>query len=194
MEHSIEVIKSDLISLPPSIFATKWFFDSVPFVFENNYRQYIDWRHELSDKIKIDPSDIIITGSANLGFSLNPNKNFKEFDHISDVDICIFSEYYFTIAWHDLLNLSLVGLSNKMNTVVKEHRNRYIYWGTIATDQILPLLSFGRTWARIIPQMSKYKPLGDHEIHFRIYRDRHSFRSYLLTSIENRRTAIMEAL
>lgn len=193
MGHEPEIIKNDLLSLPPSVFATKWYFDAVPFVFENKYQQYIEWRHELASNINVDPSDIIITGSASLGLSLNPHKNFKVFDAQSDVDVCIFSEYYFSIAWHDLLNLSLVNLNYKMSSAVKEHRSRFIYWGTIATDQILPLLSFGSQWGRIIPQMNKYDALTDREINFRIYRDRQSFRRYLLTSIEDRRTVLLEA-
>ena len=186
-----DIIKEELLSLSPSKFATKWYFDAVPFVFENQYNQYLEWRHELSDKINVDPSDVIITGSAGLGISLNPHKNFKAFNPGSDIDICVFSEYYFSVAWHDLLNLSFNGLDYKMISAIKEHRNRYIYWGTIATDQILPIL--GAQWGRIIPQMSKYKALEDHDIHFRIYRDRQSFRRYLLNSIEDRKAALLEA-
>ena len=193
MVHEPEIIKKDLLALTPSVFATKWYFDAIPFVFENEYDQYIDWRHNLAAQINIDPSDIIITGSAGLGISLNPHKNFKSFDSRSDIDVCIFSEYYFSVAWHDLLNISLVGLNYKMSAAIKEHRSRFIYWGTIATDQILPLLSFGSHWGRVIPQMSKYNALKDHEINFRIYKDRQSFRRYLLTSIEDRRTVLLEA-
>ena len=192
MLHDIEIIKKDLVNLDPSIFATKWFFDTIPFVFEEEYSQYIQWRHELSEKINIDPCDIIITGSAGLGISLNPNKNFKPFDSASDIDICIFSEYYFSVAWHDLLGLSLAGSSYKMITAIKEHRNKYIYWGTIATDIILPVLSFGAEWARIIPKINGYVSLRDHEIHFRIYKDRQAFRRYLLNSLINRKTALLE--
>lgn len=110
----------------------------------------ISWRHDLAEKLGIDPSDIIITGSAGLGISLNPHKNFKCFDAKSDIDICIFSEYFFSVAWHDLLNLPLVGLNSKMSSAVKEHRSSFIYWGTVATDQILPILSFGPQWGRIM--------------------------------------------
>lgn len=193
MIHQPEIIKNDLLTLAPSIFATKWYFDTIPFVFENQYDDYISWRHELADKLNIDPSDIIITGSANLGISLNPYKNFKVFNQQSDIDICIFSEYYFSVAWHDLLNLSFKGQNYKMINAIKDHTSRLIYWGTIATEQILPVLSFGSQWGRIIPQMSKYQALEDYDIHFRIYRDRQSFRRYLLTSIEDRRIALLEA-
>ena len=121
--------------------------------------------------MRIDARDIIITGSASLGFSLNPNKNFKSFDKKSDIDISIISHHYFDVAWHDLIHLSPAGISPKMKTALEDHRKRLIYWGTVATDKILPLLSFGGEWDRIIKTCQLPEPLVDHEINFRIYKD-----------------------
>lgn len=190
--HNVDEIKKDLIQLSPTFFATKWLFDTVPYVFESDYLGYVQWRHELAESIEVDPSDIIITGSAGLGISLNPYKNFKKFDEKSDIDICIFSEYYFTIAWHDLLESILPNLTPKMATAVKNHRTNYIYWETIATDQILPILSFGGKWGRIISQMNKYSCLENHEIHFRIYKNRQAFRRYLLNGLIDRQAKLLE--
>lgn len=194
MLHDPELIRLDLSNLSSTLFATKWFFDTRPYVFESNEDEYIKWRHIVADGIEVDPSDILITGSACLGFSLSPYKNFKRFDEKSDIDLCIFSEYYFNLAWRELSSKTMIGLTPKMITSIKEHREKYIYWGTIATDIILPLLSFGPSWERIIPKLSPFKCLEDHEIHFRIYKDRQSFRRYLLQSIEYRKNAIMEDL
>ncbi len=85
----------------------------------------------------------------------------------------------------------MVGLSYPMQTAIKEHREKYIYWGTIATDRILPLLSFGSKWVRIIPKLSEFEEIRDHDIHFRIYKDKQAFRRYLLQSIENRKMALL---
>ena len=192
MIHDPLIIKNDLLQLDSSVFATKWYFDTRPFVFENSEEDYLLWRHMLSAEIDIDPSDLLITGSACLGISFNPYKNFKSFDQNSDIDICIFSEYYFTVAWRELLNQSMVGLKSSVQNAIKKHRETYIYWGTIATDIILPVLSFGPKWARIIPKISIIKELEGHEIHFRIYKDRQAFRRYLLQTLSNRKTALME--
>lgn len=194
MTHEQSIIKRDLLNLPTTLFITKWFFDTCPFVFESNPEFYREWRHLFSAKVNIDPSDIILTGSASIGFSLSPYKNFKPFDENSDIDICIFSDYYFTISWHDLLNIHLNNFSYKYKTKIKEHREKYIYWGTIATDTILPILSFGPTWERIIPQINNYPKLKDHNIHFRIYKDRQSFRNYSIQSMEKTKNTLMEVL
>lgn len=192
MLHSFDMIKRDLQQMDSSMFATKWYFDTMPFVFEGDEKAYISWRHLISAEIDIDPSDILLTGSASLGISLNPYKNFKAFDNQSDIDICIFSEYYFSIAWRELSSKTMVNLSYPMQTAIKKHKDTYIYWGTVATDKILPLLSFGAKWGRIIPKLSKFEAIGDHDVHFRIYKDRLSFRRYLLQSIEERKIALLE--
>lgn len=147
MPRDIELVKQELESSTTSIFITKWILEHTPYVFEDYETEYISWRHEIAEKLRIDARDIIITGSASLGFSLNPNKNFKSFDKKSDIDISIISHHYFDVAWHDLIHLSPAGISPKMKTALEDHRKRLIYWGTVATDKILPLLSFDYYYA-----------------------------------------------
>lgn len=83
MPRDIELVKQELESSTTSIFITKWILEHTPYVFEDYETEYISWRHEIAEKLRIDARDIIITGSASLGFSLNPNKNFKSLYHFS---------------------------------------------------------------------------------------------------------------
>lgn len=192
MPRDIELIKHELVSSTTSFFITKWILEHTPYVFEGYEQEYISWRHEIAEKLRIDARDIIITGSASLGISLNPNKNFKCFDEKSDIDISIISHHYFDIAWHDLIHLSPTGISPKMKAALEDHRKRLIYWGTIATDKILPLLSFGAEWDRTIKMCQLPEPLADHEINFRIYKDALSIRNYITLSVNERKHALME--
>ena len=109
----------------------------------NHFSEYIQERGLRINTKKT--RDIIITGSACVGYSLNPRKNFRKFRETSDIDVGIISNYYFDIAWHELRNQKYYKLDNNMKNALEEHKNRLIYWGTIATDKILPLLSFGTT-------------------------------------------------
>lgn len=179
MERDVEAIKSDLLSMNVSMFLTKWIFDKTPFIFEGEKDTYLSWRHEIAQSMKIDPSDIVLTGSAALGFSLSPHKFFKKFDENSDVDVGIISHHFFDVAWYDLLNIDIFALKPKFQTAVKDHRTRLIYWQTIATDKILPVLSFGQQWNEIIKASRKYSLLENREINFRIYRNMTALRSYL---------------
>jgi len=177
-----------------SEFISKWIIDAIPFVCDSDYSMHTKWRHDLALRLKVDPNDIIMSGSASTGVSLSPHKLMKEFNKSSDIDIGIVSEHYFEIAWHELRRMDMT--SSKMNSVLRaaitEHRTRYIYWGTIATDKILPLLSFGQDWNKIMNDLNEYKCFEDRIINFRIYRDNKSFRDYLLQGITKCRDYLLE--
>lgn len=182
--RDLSIVRKDLEEMPTSHFVTKWMMDATPYIFEENPMEYLVWRETLAIPLKIDPTDIIISGSACLGFSLNPNKNFKQYDETSDIDVCIISPYYFDTAWRDLLTLDIGKLPRKMQNAVVEHRQRLIYWGTIATDKILPVISFGPIWDKLIRENRRISALTDRDINFRVYKDRRSIRDYLINGIE----------
>src|SRR5690606_3802231 len=98
-----------------------------------------------------------LIGSAAVGLSLNPDKNFKEFNEESDIDVAVVSDHYFDISWHHLRNLGprRHRLSTKEKLALQDHRERLIYWGTIATDKIIQILPFGASWMKSIDEMRK---------------------------------------
>ena len=182
--YTKENIVADLKSLSVDDFITVRIFDSLPYVFRDQYSDYIAWRRLVANELQIDPRDIVITGSAAIGYSMNPNKNFNEFKIESDVDVCIISDLFFNIAWHDIRFLDLHGLSPKLCSYIKCHKEHYIFLETIATDKILPLLSFGSKWNQIMSKKRDFPELEGHDINFRIYRNMCSIREYQKTSVE----------
>lgn len=188
--RDIAVVRKELETLKSTHFVTKWIMGATPYIFEGHEMEYILWREGIANALNIDPTDILISGSACLGFSLNPNKKFKPFDDRSDIDVCIVSNYYFDTAWRELLAVDQRSLQGKMVSALADHRTRLIYWGTIATDKILPLLSFGPSWDRIIKDSQTYDILRERDINFRVYKDRRSIRDYLVQGIEKSKESI----
>ncbi len=184
-------IKNELLSVPPDVFISKWIMEKTPDIFYNKEMQYYEWKHKMASGLQVDARDIIVTGSACLGYSLNPKKNFKKFNEKSDIDVGVISNYYFDIAWHELRNKKYYKLDNNMKRALEDHKNRLIYWGTIATDKILPLLSFGKHWNKVINELKCIPPVNDREINFRIYKDNKSFRDYQLNSIKECREILL---
>lgn len=176
-------IKNDLMAISPDVFISKWIMEKTPYIFDDNIMRYYEWKHKMALKLQVDARDIIVTGSACLGYSLNPKKNFKKFNQYSDIDVGIISNYYFDIAWHELRNQKYYKLDNNMKHALEDHKNRLIYWGTIATDKILPILSFGKHWNKVINELKSCPPIDDREINFRIYKDNKSFRDYQINSV-----------
>lgn len=186
MDYGINQLQNDLKDMNTSLFISKWITDRIPFVFGDDIFKYILWKNCLAQAISVDPNDIIFTGSACVGFSLNPNKSFKIFDDYSDFDIAIISQHYFDMAWFEILHLGSKwhSLYPDQQSSLIDHQSKYIYWGTIATDKILPILSFSRFWEPAITRMRNMSPSNGREIKIRIYKDCNSFRTYNISNLK----------
>src|SRR5215468_1102254 len=82
-------------------------FEQVPFVFSGAWPTYRSWRMGLATGLEVDPSEIIIVGSAAVGFSLSPTKGLRPFDKTSDIDVAVISHHFFSQAWHHLRSIDL---------------------------------------------------------------------------------------
>ena len=173
MKRLKETFVKELRETPISFLVSKWIIDKTPYIFGDRVEPYLEWKECLSTKIGVDSHAISFTGSSNLGFSLNPNKNFKHFDKDSDIDVAIISHHYFDLSWHFLRNLGaeIYKLNNKQRASVRDHVSRLIYWGIIATDKIIPVLPFGKEWVNGLSEMSKIWPTENRDINVRIFND-----------------------
>lgn len=171
---------TDLKERPVSVVISKWLIDRTPHIFYGKRQLCILWKEKLSERLGIDSHAMCIIGSAGLGFSLNPNKKFKPFDNLSDVDVAIISNYYFEQSWHTLRNIgsSLYLLDYKQKASIRDHVQRLIYWGTIAIDRIITIFPFGKLWMKSLSDMARIEPMEDRKINIRLYKDFESLRSY----------------
>jgi hypothetical protein len=183
-------IKTHLRELEPSTFASKYIFESIPHVFGGDVDAYIAWKSAFGAGIAVDPRAIAITGSASVGISLNPFKGLKAFDGTSDVDVAVVSFHHFEVAWRHLRLMTSAErgrLTERQREAVRAHVDRFIYWGTVATDRIIEILPFHLRWTVALNDMAGMHPTAGREINARIYRDFESLRAYQLTSVQNAR-------
>lgn len=68
-----------------------------------------------------------------------------------------------------------------------EHVNRYIYWGTLATDRLLGVLPFGLQWLNATSDMAQVAPTIGRSVNLRIYTDYDSLRAYQVQGVRNLR-------
>lgn len=180
----------DLTTHPSDLLASIWIINRIPLIFNQDIKEYARWRHALAKSIGVDASAILITGSAAFGISLNPYKNFKFFDENSDIDVAVISDYHFTEAWRTLRNIGPKrhSFSQKIKQSIKDHVDRYIYWGTIATDKLLPLFPFGPQWKIALDEAAQSPPTSGRTINIRLYKDLDSLRAYQVNNLDNLRT------
>lgn len=184
----------DLIDLPTSFLVSKWLTDRVPYLFGEKNEEFILWKEELSKRLNIDSKAIVFTGSSSCGFSMNPNKNYRDFNEKSDIDIALISNYHFDIAWRTLRDLGtkVLDLTPKQKSAYYDHIKRLIYWGTIATDKILEILPFGKDWSLELMELSKLEPANDRVINIRIYKDFEALRAYQVQNFENLKITLLQ--
>lgn len=63
--------------------------------------QYAEFREAVTARF-VGSECVVVAGTANWSFSLNPNKDFKPFDDASDVDTVVVSKRHFVEAWEEL--------------------------------------------------------------------------------------------
>ncbi|HTH82939.1 MAG TPA: hypothetical protein VL490_08380 [Mucilaginibacter sp.] len=175
----------NILNEPVTYTASRWIVEGIPYIFNDDLESYIKWKEKLSFLIGVDSKAIVFTGSSSVGFSLNPNKNFRPFDKDSDIDVAIISNIHFDIAWHYLRNIGTQyhRISIKERIAVDDHRTRLIYYGTIATDKIVHLLPFGKQWVKAMNEMEKIEPTLNRQINFRIYKDFEALKSYQIIGV-----------
>ena len=179
------MLVDDIVNEPVTYTTSKWIIERIPFIFNNDLEAYIDWKERLSTLIGVDSKAIVFTGSSSVGFSLNPRKNFAAFSNTSDIDVAIISSHYFDIAWHFLRNIGpkFHRYTPIVQNAITEHRERFIYYGTIATDKIVHILPFGKDWVGAMNEMKKIDPTIDREINFRIYKDFEALKTYQVIGV-----------
>ena len=99
-----EEYKEDIQKLSVESIYNKYIISGDIWYFRNKYgynwfEEYDRFKMFISNKLGVHYNDIAVAGSAKLGFSLNPKKNFRAFNDESDIDIIVISQKYFYLFW-----------------------------------------------------------------------------------------------
>jgi hypothetical protein len=164
--------------------------ERVPAVFQEDWALYRKWRASLSARLEVDPCDVVVTGSAAAGFSLNPDKNLRLFGDHSDVDAAVISPFHFDTAWRLLREKKSSDVSPTDWDYIMEHKSYYVFEGCIALDRILHLMPFGSRWKSAFEFMKTQPPTEERNIKARLYRDNDSVRLYQKMGLEKLQVAL----
>lgn len=161
-------------------FVTARLFDGTPAVWPHEL-SYVQWRHRVATALGVDPMAVQLVGSARLGYSMNPRKNFRKFHEGSDLDIAVISPELFDRAWGELREI----IEDKSFSRKKNYLRKLVFEECIALDIVLPRLSFGERWSRSRDLF--VQDLGSTfrncEVNYRLYRNHGSLRNYQVRSV-----------
>src|SRR4051812_12444952 len=74
-------------------------FGAVPYVFRMRQGDMQVLTDHLSSALQVKPENIVVVGSAKIGFSLSPDKYYQPFTNRSDIDVVIVDENLFDTIW-----------------------------------------------------------------------------------------------
>lgn len=184
--------------MDPGEFTSVHILDRVPAIFESR-RQYAEWRRILGAGLGVDPLCLVVVGSTAVGVSLSPKKDklFRTYHDESDVDVGVISPRHFDEAWRFLRSLGpldqLKTRAGDMADLLQWHRRSLVFDGTIATERLLPHLSYGPDWLAALGRAALIEPTHDRTINVRVYRDFDSLREYHRANVEALRTELLIA-
>lgn len=116
---------------------------NVPFYFKDKMDLFFDIKKKISDKFNIPITNIYLVGSGQLGFSLNPKNNYRDFienesdDFLeaSDLDFAIISEKLFGDIWDEICGFRLSDFPHDDKTARDYYSfENYLFKGWIRPD------------------------------------------------------------
>ena len=194
VSHRIETFREDLTNLEnyelllKYIYSSKiWYFYDYLGCTEGECMNMIDSLHlSVSDSFGVSFKNVIVVGSAKIGFSLNPNNPLRSFDSDndkpSDLDVAIVSSDYFRRCWDMLRSNTSIRYRHNYNKVSRSVYNGYVPFAALQeVKEIRKDFNDSKRRANIRLQ----KEIGiRHSVNFRVYRSWRDLEDYHVVGIE----------
>jgi hypothetical protein len=154
--------------------------DEKTYIFKQKFNEHhIEKYHELktavSDNLDVPVKNVAIVGSAKLGFSLTPGRNFHKFSEESDLDLVVVSRDLFLQLWDSHLhfkNSLMKGKNYSYSDIAKAVFRHFI---SIADKDITPeMQDHFSYWINKVSTLKKFIEQEfriSSEINYRIYDD-----------------------
>lgn len=133
--------------LQPGDFVQEYLLGRYPFIFSSSGDSFATFRYEIARALQVHASDLGLVGSAQLGFSLNPDHLLRDFRGESDLDVVVVSSVLFDIAWQDLLahSSSVSGLEEDERRLFRKTQENFFH-GYLRPDRIPTKAQLSKDW------------------------------------------------
>jgi hypothetical protein len=141
-------------------------------------------RRHLCPRLRFEEQNVIIVGSAKIGFSLDPNSFPRRYTKSRDIDVLIVSETLFDTFWQTMLRWHYPRLPERLpetdwRWVIA--RQRDLYWGRFHPgeigyegltfpDVLKPLRDLKTKWFDSFQSLSLYEEFLGRDVNGRLYR------------------------
>ena len=182
VNHDVEDIYNDCI-----LGSNIWYFKEHSSG-KDHYEIYDKFKKYLAKNLEIHVNNVAIVGSAKLGFSLAPKKNFRLFNSESDIDIIIVSPEIFRKSWDAYLDLSSKYFVKDYSFVSGNIFRRFV---SLKTPD--PRSAFFDAWSKKVEPCKKDLQVVfniSNEVNYRIYESWDAVKFYHQSGIVDLQTTI----
>ena len=172
--------QKDLTDLSPIEMVRKYITSGECFIFSND--QYFDLRSKVACCFGLHPNEVLVVGSAKLGFSIAPDKMYNTFSTESDIDVALVSPKLFDEIWKSGYDYKYSGENwPKQNQFIK-----YLFRGWIRFDMLpeSPLIPLSEKWATLFEKMTSSGMFGSYRIAGGLYKSYFFLENYQKICIE----------
>ncbi|EJG0735695.1 hypothetical protein C4G28_RS22975 [Vibrio parahaemolyticus] len=151
---------------------------------------YDEFKLYMSHKLGLHVNNIAIVGSAKMGFSLSPSKDYRAFNDDSDIDLVVVSASTYKASWEAYLDLHHRGYLPTYAPVAKN-----IFKGFVSLKEIDSRADFFDEWTRKVEPLKKdFQTFFGipHEINYRVYDSWESVERYHLSGLKELKEKLEE--
>ena len=164
IENRIADFQGDLVTLTDDIVFQKHIAFGESYVL--NPERYFELKHEVSMKFGVHSTQVILVGSAKLGFSIAPSKQYQHFGDESDLDVAVISEDLFNRLW-------LAAFESWSNAGYWRHETQfkdYLFRGWLRPDYLPPTVKSAFQWFEYFSQLTASQKFGPFKISAGVYK------------------------
>lgn len=160
-------------------------FEGVPFVFAATPVLWTGLRHSLAADLGCEPHDVIVVGSAKMGYSLAPRKYGRPFASNSDIDVIVISCELYDRVWLSVLRWHYRRRYRLPPTdrIWDDERRKSLYWGYLnptgfkysgvsRAAQLKPAKDVSVAWFNAFKRLGLTPDLAGRTVTGRLYRSR----------------------
>lgn len=146
-------------------------------------KDYDEFKLYMSKKLEIHVNNIAIVGSAKMGFSLSPDKDYRKFSDKSDIDLVLVSDRIYKSSW-----MAYIELQSKDYLPVYGPVAKNIFKGFVSLKELDIRVDFFDSWSRKVEPLKKdiQTIFGiPNDINYRIYDSWESVERYHIAGLNS---------
>jgi len=188
---TLEEFQTALLNRPLDEVVANYVLTGTPFVFEAQPEALLRLQNHVARALSVHAANVIVVGSAQVGFSLSPDNFPRRFSRESDIDVAVIDEPLFDRVWHTLLKWHY---PRRLNLPTGDwrwtsDRRKELYWGWFVPDRIRftglslptalkPIRDCSSLWFNTFRSLSRYPEFAGRDVSGRLYRTREHLNMY----------------